>query len=217
MLHFSPKSFLKSSSRLGDPWMDMRGWLLVFRLKLLCLHLADSPPGRSGQFARPCVRPVRCLFLRARGSIRRGSWFWLHGVCGQPACLSRTVRAVRVALWRSAGRAQTFCFSRCSTGSSGGIFGRSALCLRMVRLAPADSPLPPRGRSCGHSPPSCHLIGPSTSPTWRRRLVGLGTRHGATALAAATTSFRWACRPWRSPFRELDQEARSSGTAGSAA
>jgi hypothetical protein len=48
---------------------------------------------------------------------------------------------------RSAGRAQRVCSLRCSTRGSGGIFGQFALNLRTVRLAPANSPPPPCGRS----------------------------------------------------------------------
>jgi hypothetical protein len=48
---------------------------------------------------------------------------------------------------RSASVQRTDHFSRCSTRSSGGIFGRPALCLRTVRLASADSPPPSRERS----------------------------------------------------------------------
>jgi hypothetical protein len=51
----------------------------------------------------------------------------------------------------SAGRAQIVCYSRCSTRGSGGIFGRSALSLRTIRLPPplppADSLPPPCGQS----------------------------------------------------------------------
>jgi hypothetical protein len=47
----------------------------------------------------------------------------------------------------SAGRAQTVRYLRHGSGGSGGIFGWSALFLQTVRLAPADSPPPPCGRS----------------------------------------------------------------------
>jgi hypothetical protein len=48
---------------------------------------------------------------------------------------------------RSAGRARTVHFSRCSTGGSGGYFRRFAVNPRTVRQAPADSPPGPCERS----------------------------------------------------------------------
>jgi hypothetical protein len=47
MLHIFPKSFLKSSSRLGDPWTDRRGCPRDLKFGLLCSCLANSPHGVS--------------------------------------------------------------------------------------------------------------------------------------------------------------------------
>jgi hypothetical protein len=147
MLHISHKSFLKSSSRLGDPWMVRKGWLRGLELELLSAHHADSPHVPGGRSARrlsasssscsSCVLVCSsfdpfCPVLLVARSLSDGP----RGKCGWSFLRER-----------SAGRARTVRYSRCSTGSSGGFFERSALCLRTVCPAPADSPPPPHGRS----------------------------------------------------------------------
>jgi hypothetical protein len=82
-LHTFPKSFLMSSSCLGEPWMGKRGRARGLELRLLCLFLADSPPiGRgksvrcllaygsscsSRDLKRLCFDPFGQLFLVGRG------------------------------------------------------------------------------------------------------------------------------------------------------
>jgi hypothetical protein len=135
MLDISPKSFLKSTSHLGDPWMNRRGWLLIFGLEQLFLHLADSPPGRHRQSARPYVHR---LFLHVCGSIHWRGCVSLHVVCGQSAWVSRAVRTAQVALGPSAGRVRTIRISRCGFVCSVSICGPSASQSRIVCLVTPD-------------------------------------------------------------------------------
>jgi hypothetical protein len=79
MLHLSPKSFLKSSSRLGDPWTDRCSCACGFELRLLCSRVADSPQGvadgpRGAQLLGVCR--VHREFFRRFPSICLFWWFW---------------------------------------------------------------------------------------------------------------------------------------------
>jgi hypothetical protein len=72
-LHTFPKSFVKSSNRLGDPWMGRWFGSFDFRLGLLFPCLADRLWGE--------VRPgVLCKYLSSFLSIRLASSFWMRGV-----------------------------------------------------------------------------------------------------------------------------------------
>jgi hypothetical protein len=147
MLHIAPKSFLKSWSRLGDPGTDKWSCVFVFLFGLLCPCVADSLPGPHGwsvtsRLTRCSSCSLRvllsllfdpfCLVLLVAWSLTDSS----RGECGQSSLRGR-----------SAVREQTVRYSRCSTKSSGGFSGWSTLCLRSVRLTPANSPPLPRGRS----------------------------------------------------------------------
>jgi hypothetical protein len=147
MLHISPKSFLKSSSRLGDPWTNRWFGACKFVFELLCLLVADTPSGGSGRFARnrliECSSCSSCVL--ARSCFDQFTWLFFirrslsdspSGVAGQSARRGRSASVRR-----------TVCCSRCTTGGSGTIFVRFATCSRTVRLVPADSLPPPCGRS----------------------------------------------------------------------
>jgi hypothetical protein len=58
-LHIFPKSFLKSSSRLGDPWVGRRGCAHGLELGLLCSGQTDSPPIGRERSAEGVCRTVR--------------------------------------------------------------------------------------------------------------------------------------------------------------
>jgi hypothetical protein len=125
----------------------MRSCFRVLELRLLCPHVADSPPGACGRSARSrligcsscpsCVLVSLCFDPSSRGfSVAR---CLVDGPRGRPGqSLGRG---------RSARRRRTIRFSGCATRGSGAPFRRFAPYLRTVRLSPADGPQSPCGQS----------------------------------------------------------------------
>jgi hypothetical protein len=117
--------------------------LLRVGLGLLFLCLADSLPGERGQSARSrqiwrsscsscvfafsCFDPFRLVLLVAQ-SLPDGP----RGECGQSLPRGRSTS------W-----APIVCFSRCTTGGSGAIYGGSDSTVQIVRPSPTDSLPPP--------------------------------------------------------------------------
>jgi hypothetical protein len=126
--------------------MDMWSCVFVFEFGMLCPRVAESLPGAHGRSAR--CRLTRCSSCSSRV---------LASLLFDPFCpMLLVARGLSDDAFecgrssprgRSAGRARTIRFSRCSTGGLGGYFGRSAVNSRKVRYAPADSPPGPCGRS----------------------------------------------------------------------
>jgi hypothetical protein len=102
--------------------------------------VTDSPPGARGRSARCRLTKCSSCSLRDIASllfdpfcpvllVARGLPDGPRGECGRSSPRGP-----------SAGEARMVCFSRCSTGGSGGYFGRSIVNPRIIRLVHADSP-----------------------------------------------------------------------------
>jgi hypothetical protein len=147
MLHFFPKSFLNSSSRLGDPWKARWFSSCGFRLGLLFPSLADHSRGAGRLSGRCCSSRYPSCSSRVlisphfdplcRWFSFGGSWSDRPpGVAGQSARLGL-----------AAVLARTIHYSRCATGGSVFIFGPSVRDLRTVCPYQVDRPPGHRGLS----------------------------------------------------------------------
>jgi hypothetical protein len=133
MLHISPKSFLKSSSRLGDPWMDRWARACIFRLRLLFPHLADRPRGAQ----QPATLGDLREFLSHFVSIHLFGRFWFEIV-------GRTIRPLGPDCPWGADYPQWARepseFWRVHTGGSVSFFRLSALVSQTIHHYHADCP-----------------------------------------------------------------------------